>query len=184
MRIDRSLHCWIEEKFELDGDDIIVSEKRIESLQKVYKYEIRDDYKEMLAYKVKIQNTKVNVVGSLQFGVSYVYPYQIQGEFSCTKGHFHADRNYDEYYFGYEGEGFLLLWDGEQEWFAQRVYPGSVHYINGKYAHRLINTSKDKVLKVGACWSGLAGYDYQSIEENGFPVRCFEKDGNVEWIDN
>ena len=38
-----------------------------------------------------------------------------------------------------------------------------LHYIDGKYAHRLVNTG-EMDMKVRACWSTLAGYDYQIIE--------------------
>lgn len=182
MKLSVPLVCGISNQFMLDGDNITFKVKHLKELEGVYASSIdKADY-DNVAYKVAVnESTKDAVEGTLQFGVSMLNPYTINGEFSCTKGHFHANLDYDEYYFGYEGEGFVLYWDGDQEWYAEPVFAGSVHHIDGKYAHRLINTSRDKVLKVGACWSPLAGYDYRSIEDSGFPVRCFLENGKIVW---
>lgn len=180
MKIVDSLTCWFNNDFELNEQVTTKKEKLIGQLQGVYQHDIPQALQDEIAYVVKLESpSKQAVEGTLQFGVSYLHPYQIQGECSCTKGHFHANKDYDEYYFGYAGEGYLLYWDGKDEWFAQKVYPGSIHHIDGKYAHRLINTSKSEVLKVGACWNVLAGYDYGSIEQTGFPVRVFLEDDQV-----
>ena len=60
--------------------------------------------------------------------------------------------------------------------------PGSLQYIDGRLAHRLINTG-DTMFKVAACWANRAGNDYSAIEEKSFPVRCFKKDGQISWIE-
>src|SRR5690554_6730679 len=177
IKIKEPLTCWFNKSFECDEQKTSKKEKQIGQLQGVYLADIPSELEDQLAYVVKLEAPdKEAVAGTLQFGVSYIQPYQINGECSCTKGHFHANQEYDEYYFGYEGEGYLLFWDGKEDWFVQKVFPGSVHHIDGKYAHRLVNTSQDKVLKVGACWNALAGYDYGSIEKTGFPVRIFLED--------
>ena len=182
MKIKETLVCWPTNEFELSHPESIKKTKLIGELQGVYQHDIPQSMLGDIAYVVKLDEpTKEAVEGTLQFGVSYLYPYQVEGEFSCTKGHFHANLDYDEYYFGYAGEGYLLYWDGADEWFAEKVFPGSIHHIDGKYAHRLINTSTTETLKVGACWNVLAGYDYGSIEETGFPVRCFLENGSIVW---
>lgn len=182
MKLVDPLVCGVDNRYLLKGETTTLKQKMLHELQGVYAHPIPQDRYEEIAYQVALDSPqKVAVAGTLQFGVSMLNPYTIDGEFSCTKGHFHADLNYDEYYFGYEGEGYLLYWDGHDEWFAERVFPGSVHHIDGKYAHRLINTSLTEVLKVGACWNALAGYNYGSIEETGFPVRCFLEDGKIIW---
>lgn len=182
MKLVEPLICGSDNQFLLNGDTITMKVKQLGQLQGVYAQAIPEERLDEIAYRVALDEpSKDAVAGTLQFGVSMINPYTIDGEFSCTKGHFHANLDYDEYYFGYEGEGFLLYWDGKDDWFAERVFPGSIHHIDGKYAHRLINTSLSEVLKVGACWNALAGYNYGAIEESGFPVRCYLEGDQVVW---
>lgn len=182
MRIVEPLLCGIDNHYMLKGDTVKMNVKYFHELQGTYESPILEEDYNKIAYQVALNAPrKKPVTGTMQFGVSMLNAYTINGEFSCTKGHFHADTEYDEYYFGFEGEGFLLYWNGKDEWFAEKVFPGSVHYIDGKYAHRLINTSLTEILKVGACWNVSAGYNYGAIEEAGFPVRCFLEDGKPVW---
>lgn len=96
--------------------------------------------------------------------------------------HFHKiDPPCDEYYFGVAGEGFLLFWDGADDFFAEKVFPGSLHYINAKYAHRIIN-SGDTVLVVSACSLPATRQDHGIIEEKPFPYRCYKRDGQIQWV--
>src|SRR5690606_14508962 len=97
-------------------------------------------------------------------------------EYFMTKGHFHVNRNRGEFYWGLEGEGLLVLMDEERKVEVQEVKKGSVHYIKGHVAHRVINTGSSQ-LSFGACWPSDAGHDYESIEKKGFSVRVMEKDG-------
>jgi glucose-6-phosphate isomerase len=52
--------------------------------------------------------------------------------------------------FGLEGHGLLMMTENS-ETILEEVRPGSVHYIPGNKAHRLINTGS-KELSVSACW--------------------------------
>jgi glucose-6-phosphate isomerase len=67
-----------------------------------------------------------------------------------------------------EGEGMLILMneDRTHTW-AEKMEPGSVHYINGFTAHRTANTGSG-ILSFGACWPSDAGHDYDTISEHGF----------------
>ena len=71
------------------------------------------------------------------------------------------------------------MMDEKGECFGEEVFPGSLHYIDGRYAHRLINTSTDEDLKVGACWPVTAGHDYAATEKQPFTVRVFLENGEV-----
>lgn len=112
------------------------------------------------------------------FGITKIEPQLVDDECPFTRGHFHADKSYGEIYLGLEGEGFVLYWDGKNPAFLEKVGAGSVHVIDGKYAHRLINTG-DTVMSVGTIWSKHAGHDYTSIEKSGFPLRVFKRDGEI-----
>ncbi len=181
MEIRNPVKQIVNDKFEINPFTE-KSVKTIGDLQGVYATDILDHLEDQVAYEVLSDHRATTTeIGTLKYAISTIKPYVINHEFSCTRGHFHANRLYDEYYFGYSGEGYLLFWDGEQECFAEKVFSGSVHYIAGKYAHRLINTSLSEELIVGACLNVLAGYDYETIDRLGFPVRCFLEKGKVVW---
>ena len=57
-----------------------------------------------------------------------------------SKGHFHANIDRAEFFWGLEGEGMLILMDQLRRVWAARVFPGSLHYIPGGVAHRMANT--------------------------------------------
>ena len=108
--------------------------------------------------------------GGLLFGTSFVHPGRVGDEYFMTKGHFHAQQACAEYYWCWHGEGVLLLMDEAGRCTAQRLTPGSLHYIPGHIAHRLCNTGGE-ILAVGACWPSDSGHDYGTIARTGFTVR-------------
>ena len=93
-----------------------------------------------------------------------------------TKGHFHAQSDCAEFYWGVQGKGVLILMDRDRNTWGEEVYPGSLHYIGQDIAHRLANTG-DQNLVVGACWPSDAGHDYDEIAGNGFSARLIEING-------
>ncbi|MGL5042904.1 MAG: glucose-6-phosphate isomerase family protein [Culicoidibacterales bacterium] len=119
-----------------------------------------------------------NQQGNLNWGLTIIHPILIGTECNMTRGHFHEDRNCAEFYFGITGEGLLLMMDDEGETWAQEVRPGSLHHIDGKVAHRLVNTGAFD-LKVGACWPTTAGHDYTAIEIQEFGYRIFKENGQI-----
>jgi glucose-6-phosphate isomerase, archaeal len=88
------------------------------------------------------------------------------------------DRTEPEIYFGLGGNGLLIYMDEKGECFAEKVCKGSIHYIHGEYAHRLINTG-DIDFKVGAAWRKAAGHDYEAIENKNFPCRVYKIEGKI-----
>ncbi|MEA5026693.1 Glucose-6-phosphate isomerase [bioreactor metagenome] len=118
-------------------------------------------------------NTESGSKPDLMWGLTVLYPITVNNEFNMTRGHFHQDDTKSEVYYGVEGEGLLLLMDKKGTTWAEKVFPGSVHLIDGQHGHRLVNTSGNQALKVIACWSKHAGYDYQYVEEHPFGFRIF-----------
>jgi glucose-6-phosphate isomerase, archaeal len=70
----------------------------------------------------------------------------------------------------------LLLMNEEGATRYERMSPGSMHYIPGNTAQRLANTGSAP-LTFAACWSSDAGYDYETIEREGFGARMLERNG-------
>jgi glucose-6-phosphate isomerase, archaeal len=114
--------------------------------------------------------------GGLFFGVTHIQPGTVGDEYYMTKGHFHTVRNRGEYYWGISGEGILVLMAEDRTGWVERVKPGTLHYIPGHTAHRLVNTGST-VLDVGACWPADAGHEYGSIADSGFSIRIVSSNG-------
>lgn len=169
---------------ELSGQRVVWREKRLGELKGVYAHpEAIDEMgASTLAYRVANQNfhREDKVMGNLQWGTTYLEPYTVAGECSMTHGHFHVNPVCDEYYFGLAGTGYLLFWDGADDFYVEEVRPASLHYISGRYAHRLINTGDD-VLAVAACSLPATVQDHAAVERTPFPWRCFKRDGKVTW---
>ena len=119
----------------------------------------------------------------LYYGTTTIKPILINGECNMTKGHFHEDPKYMEYYLCTRGTGYLLKWNGKSEIYAEEMKQGSLHYIDGRYAHRAINIGDDDLVFL-AVDSATGGAKYELIQEEGFPVRCFKKDGKIIWKNN
>jgi glucose-6-phosphate isomerase len=127
--------------------------------------------------------TEQDTEGGLFFGITYIHPGLVGDEYFMTKGHFHRIRNRGEYYFTLAGEGMLLLMDEQRNTWAERMYPGSVHYIPAHIAHRTANTG-DTILSFSAVWPSDAGHDYDTISQQGFSRILVKKDGKPVLIDN
>ncbi len=115
--------------------------------------------------------------GGLFFGTTNLMPGKVGHEYFMTKGHFHTLPDRAEFYWGVQGEGMLILMDGERNTWAEEMQPGSLHYIPAHVAHRVANPG-DSTLIFGACWPSDAGHDYTKIADYGFSARLLEIDGN------
>lgn len=114
--------------------------------------------------------------GGLFMGTTFLYPGRVGNEYFMTKGHFHGKTDAAEYYWCIGGKGVLMLMDEDRNCRAEKMCPGSLHYIRGRVAHRIANTG-DEVLAVGTCCPSDAGHDYETIASEGFSCRVVRVDG-------
>jgi glucose-6-phosphate isomerase, archaeal len=119
--------------------------------------------------------------GGLFFGITRLQPGTIGNEYMMTKGHSHNIENRAEFYWGIEGEGMLLFMDKHRNMHAEKMFPGSLHYIKGFTAHRVCNTGIS-VLSFGACWPSDAGHNYELIAKNGFSKRLMKINGEPQLV--
>lgn len=163
----------------LSGEDISQGKKYLSELKGIFAD--RDAFDRMdphtPVYEVQMHQSVVQeTAGGLFFGISRLFPGKVGNEYFMTKGHFHQLRDRAEYYWGISGVGVLLFMDERRKVTAYQVEPGSLHYIPGHIAHRLVNTGNIDLV-VGACWPSDSGHDYDSILQDGFLVRVYEQDG-------
>lgn len=135
-----------------------------------------------IAYKVESYfPIQEGTEGGLFFGVTRLQPGIIGNEYMMTKGHSHVIENRAEFYWGIEGEGMMLFMDKDRNMWAEKMFPGSLHYIKGFTAHRVANTGTS-VLSFGACWPSDAGHNYELIAKNGFSKRLMKINGQPQLV--
>ena len=115
--------------------------------------------------------------GGLLWGTTEIQPGRVGNEYYMTHGHRHAIRDRAEFYGTVNGAGLLLLRDESGRTWSEPMTPGSLHYIAGHVAHRVINTG-NVPLRFVACWPSDAGHDYDIAGGKGFGVRVVEENGN------
>ncbi len=134
------------------------------------------------AYRVEMHEAvREGLAGGLFYGISILFPGKVGNEYFMTKGHFHLKRDAAEYYWCVSGEGALLLMDEDRNTRVEWLKPGTLHYIPGHTAHRLVNIGETELV-VGACWPSDAGHDYGSIADKGFSARLLCVDGKPELV--
>lgn len=163
----------------LAGEKVIKSVRLLGELNGVFQdreaYDKMD--KEQTVYQVSsFLPVPENTPGGLFMGITTLNPGKVGNEYYMTKGHFHSKDDRAEFYWGVEGEGMLILMDEQRNVWAERMFPGSLHYIPGKVAHRVANTGYQKLV-FSACWPSDAGHDYETIATDGFSRRLVEVKG-------
>lgn len=114
--------------------------------------------------------------GGLFWGATTLQPGRVGDEYFMTHGHFHATPDRAEYYATVQGTGALLLMRENRETISQEMRPGTVHYIPGCTAHRVVNTGTEPLVFL-ATWPSDAGHDYARIRDTGFGKRMVARDG-------
>lgn len=163
---------------DLVGSEVEKGQKLYRDSEGLYQHFDSDLDPETVMYEVMTVNAAKNEAGSLNWAVSLLHPVRVKGECCMTRGHFHENLNCEEYYWCAEGEGLLMMMDLEGHDWCERVYKGSLHHIDGRHAHRLINTGESD-LRVVCCWNSNAGHDYARVENNPFPHRVFIREGKL-----
>jgi glucose-6-phosphate isomerase len=169
----------------LSGKKIVHAERTVSGLEGIFADEkARKALSQtQLAYEVDCHfPVEEGTPGGLFFGITKLYPGKVGDEYFMTKGHFHAQSDRAEYYWGIKGEGMLILMDKDRNTWVEKMVPGSLHYIPADIAHRVANTG-DELLSFGACWPSDAGHDYGTIATNGFSARLVDVDGKPQLIE-
>lgn len=163
----------------LIGEGVEKITRRMKDLKGIFQDEIafNKHAPDEIAYEVaSLLPVKEGTPGGLYFGITYLYSGKVGNEYFMTKGHFHANIDRAEYYWGLTGEGMLLMMDEERKVWGEKMFPGSLHYIPGGIAHRVVNTGS-QLLSFAACWPSDAGHNYEEIAGKGFARRLVEENG-------
>lgn len=168
------------DNYNMKGDPVVNQVRRLKDLSGIFQDEktFGSMGPEQIAYTVQAWlPVAEGTPGGLFFGVSTIMPGKVGSEYFMTKGHFHAQSDRAEFYWGVQGKGMLILMDRDRHTWGEEIYTGSLHYIGSEIAHRLANTGSENLV-VGACWPSDAGHNYEEIAATGFSARLLEIDGN------
>ncbi|MBS1806083.1 MAG: glucose-6-phosphate isomerase [Acidobacteria bacterium] len=157
----------------------MTSRKLIRDLQSIFRdaeaYRLLDP--ELEVYRVQwCQPVDVGTEGGLFWGVTTLQPGKVGDEYFMTHGHYHANRTRAEYYAAVRGKGILLRMDQQRNTWGEEMFSGSIHYISGRHAHRVVNVGDDPLV-FWACWASDAGYDYETIRSHGFSSIVVDQGG-------
>ena len=169
----------------LRGSGVTRIERRLSDLADVFaaKAALAKLDPQTLVYRVESYTpVPEGTSGGLFFGATFIEPGLVGSEYFMTKGHFHSRIEAGEFYWCLRGQGVLLLMDKARHCRAERMTPGSLHYIPGCTAHRVANIA-DETLRFGACWPADAGHDYQTIAEHGFSARVLKVADRAKVVD-
>lgn len=136
-----------------------------------------------LIYQVFEATCNPEVEGQLRYSTTIIHPGKVGDEFFMTKGHYHAKPDRSELYFGLKGEGVLLMQTPEGEVNLQFMSPGSAAYVPPFWGHRTVNTGKGDFVFL-AVYPADAGYDYQTIETEGFARIVVARGGSYRLAPN
>jgi len=136
-----------------------------------------------LIYEVHEPMQNSGAEGDIRYSTTILYPGKVGDEYYMTKGHYHALGTRTELYYGLMGEGYLLCQSPESEISAQRMYPGALVYAAPYWGHRSMNTGKDNLVML-AVYPADSGYDYKTIEREGFASIVVEREGTHRVVPN
>lgn len=156
---------------EITGELIADSTKRVEDLQSYWAApDSIGDAKAVLYRTQTFLTSPEEAPGIVLWGNTTLMPGVVGDEFFMTRGHRHVNKTHGELCITVSGRGVLLLMDEDRQTTMQEMSPGSTHWIDGRLAHRTVNTG-DVPLVFFCAWPADCGHDYQEIERLGFSAR-------------
>ena len=98
----------------------------------------------------------------LLHATTILYPGNVDGKPFMTRGHFHVKPERGEICLTLAGEGVLLLVDRNGKAWQERMTPGTISDIDGRWAHRVVNVG-DVPLVFFVTWMSDCGHEYGRI---------------------
>ncbi len=157
-------------------------ERRLGDMQGLYAAPVPEERLDERVYMISEIPVPISE-GGLLSSTTTLEPGRVEREYHMTKGHFHAQLDRAEIYVTLAGEGRLVMATEQGEPAVEPMRRGTVNYVPGGWAHRSVNVGAAPLVFFAA-FPADAGYDYKTIEEQGFPVLVVERDGAPEVVPN
>jgi glucose-6-phosphate isomerase len=137
------------------------------------------DHDDPLHYEV-FEKSVPQENGHLVFCISKTQPGLVGDECFMTKGHYHTVANTAEIYLCIRGTGYMLMKTPDGQCVAESMVRHRMVYVPPYWGHRSINTGDEPLISF-CVYPGEAGHNYGDIEQEGFPKRCFLRNGAEVW---
>lgn len=132
-----------------------------------------------VVYEIHGSPAEVEGPARLLYATTVLHPGRVGNEYFMTRGHFHTDTSRGEFMVTLQGEGALVLMDRDRKTWLEPMSIGSTHDIDGRFAHRVVNTGATPLVFL-VVWMSDCGHDYESIKDKGFGARLFAGDNGPE----
>jgi len=149
------------------------SRKTLRDLARYFRDPAAIQNEDLLVYETFGCPGEVEGPPRLLYATTVLQPGKVGDEYFMTRGHFHLDPTRGENMLTLRGQGALILMNRLGDAWQEKMEPGSVHDIDGRYAHRVVNTG-DEPLVFYVTWMSDCGHDYAQIERDGFSKKLIE----------
>ncbi|MEM3980324.1 MAG: glucose-6-phosphate isomerase family protein [Ignisphaera sp.] len=122
--------------------------------------------------------TRPSIEYEMILGITRIFPGTIGREYHFTRGHYHVNKSAS-----IRGVGLVLMQNIHGDFYVKPLERGTVVYIPGTYAHRVVNISND-YLVFFYVYPATAGHDYETIRVCGFKKIVLNYEGGYKLIDN
>lgn len=153
----------------ITGDGAVHGVKRLTDLAPYFEEHsaIANDDKDKIVYET--YSVAEPHPPDVMLSTTVLAPGKVKDEFYMTRGHFHVRTDRGETCLTLSGSGVLLLATKDGEWKTEVMEPGSLHCIDGQWAHRAVNVGNQPLVFL-VSWVSDCGHDYDSVSSQGFPV--------------
>jgi len=161
----------------LSGSDVVTAAKTVGDLAAYWSNANKIvDPRQTLYTTQTYLSVEGEVEGVVLWGNTTLMPGRVGDEFFMTRGHRHLKTTHGELCITVSGKGALVFMDQSRKTWIEEMGPGSTHWIDGKLAHRTVNTG-DEPLIFFCAWPADCGHDYAEISEQGFGARLLDVGG-------
>ncbi|HVT11234.1 MAG TPA: glucose-6-phosphate isomerase family protein [Fimbriimonadaceae bacterium] len=160
----------------LSGAQVLDAQKCVGDLRELWMEPAEIADPDALLYRTQTFRTGLEAEGILFWGNTTLMPGRVGAEFFMTRGHRHLRKTHGELCVTVWGQGALVLMDEDRSTRFEEMRPGSTHWIDGRFAHRTVNTG-DEPLVFLCAWPADCGHDYDEVARLGFGARLLDVDG-------
>lgn len=145
----------------LEGESIVRGRKTVGDLQ-TYWLDFNPAQTDELVYETDSWFSRPDgTEGAVLWASTRLYPGSVNGECFMTRGHFHTKSTHGELIIVVSGQGILALCDHAGNATEVALKPGTTYFIDGKQAHRTINTGTEPLI-FWCSWPADCGHDYDT----------------------
>ena len=152
------------------NDQEPVAIRRLGDLAEIFRTTVPKNRADEIVYRIYGDTSIDSEEAKLLYAVTVLEPGTVGDEYFMTRGHFHTKPERGEWMMTIRGQGELWLMDRQRNSRTESMTVGSVHNIDGRFAHRVVNTGNESLVFM-VVWLSDCGHDYEASRDLGWPQR-------------